>query len=205
MTRQPDDVGRLIARARAGDAAALGTLLETFRPYLALLARLQIGRRLQGKADPADLVQEAFLEAHRDFPGFRGTSEGELMAWLRQILARNLANLARRYLGTRGRDVRLERNLADELAESSRVLEGGLASPQSSPSQRAVAREQAARLATALESLPAGYGEVIVLRHLEGLPFAEVAQRMRRTQDSVKKLWVRAIARLREALTEGEQ
>ena len=133
MTRQPDDVGSLIARAKAGDAAALGMLLETFRPYLALLARLQIGRRLQGKADPADLVQEAFLEAHRDFPGFRGTSERELMAWLRQILARNLANLARRYLGTRGRDVRLERNLADELAESSRVLEHGLASPQSSP------------------------------------------------------------------------
>src|SRR5262245_18106598 len=203
MTRQPDDVGRLIVQARAGDAAALGTVLETFRPYLALLARLQIGRRLQGKADPADLVQEAFLEAHRDFPGFRGTGEAELMAWLRQILARNLANLARRYLGTRGRDVRLERNLADELAASSQVLERGLASPHSTPSQRAVAREQATRLAAALESLPANYADVIVLRHLEGLPFAEVSKRMRRTQDSVKKLWVRAIARLRDALAEG--
>src|SRR5262249_10781031 len=149
MTRQPDDVGSLLARARAGDAAALGTLLETFRPYLALLARLQIGRRLQGKADPADLVQEAFLEAHRDFPGFRGTTEGELMAWPRQIPARTPANLARHYLGTRGRDVRLERNLADELAASSQVLERGLASPHSSPSQRAAAREQAARLAAA--------------------------------------------------------
>src|SRR5947208_12473611 len=146
----------LLRQARAGHADALGALTELYRGYLTILARLQIGRRLQGKADPADLVQEAFLEAHRDFPGFRGTSEAELMAWLRQILARNLANLARRYLGTRGRDVRLERNLADELAESSRVLEHCLASPESSPSQRAVAREQAARLATALKALPAG-------------------------------------------------
>src|SRR5436309_9450527 len=129
MTRQPDDVGRLIARARAGDAAALGTLLETFRPYLALLARLQIGRRLQGKADPADLVQEAFLEAHRDFPGFRGTSEGELMAWLRQVLARNLANLVRRY-HRHGRDVRLERRLEAELDQGPRALCRGLAAPQ---------------------------------------------------------------------------
>src|SRR5436853_7044180 len=97
MTTPSDEVGRLLASARTGDAGALGAQLESFRPYLALLARLQIGRRLQGKADPADLVQETFLEAARDFPGFRGTTEGELMAWLRQILARNLANLVRRY------------------------------------------------------------------------------------------------------------
>src|SRR5262245_19721697 len=186
MTVPASDVRRLLAPARAGDADALGRLLEAYRPYLALLARLQIGRRLQGKADPADLVQEAFLEAHRDFPGFRGATEAELMAWLRQILARNVANLVRRYVGTRGRDVRLERGLEDELAESSRALEQGLAARHSSPSQRAVAREQAARLAAALEALPPGYCEVVVLRHLQGLPFAAVAARMGRSMDSVK-------------------
>src|SRR4051794_6513815 len=104
------DVGRLTDLARGGDAAALGALLESVRPYLTLLARLQIGRRLQGKADPADLVQDAFLQAHRDFPAFRGASEAELMAWLRHILAGHLANLVRRYFGTQGRNVRLERD-----------------------------------------------------------------------------------------------
>ena len=107
--------------ARAGDGHALGRLLELYRGYLALLARLQIGRRLQGKVDAADLVQEAFLDAHRSFAQFQGGTEGELVSWLRHILAGHLAMLVRRYLGTRRRDVRLERELAFELDESSRA------------------------------------------------------------------------------------
>jgi RNA polymerase sigma-70 factor (ECF subfamily) len=205
MTTPTAAVRRLLALARAGDADALGRLLEAYRPYLALLARLQIGRRLRGKADPADVVQETFLEAHRDFAAFRGSTEGELMAWLRQILARNLTNLARRYVGTRGRDVRLEQELADELGRSSDALGAALAAPQSTPSQRAVAREQAARLAAALAALPPHYGEVIILRHLEGLPFADVAARLGRTQDGVKKLWARALGRLRVLLREDDE
>src|SRR5260370_29778115 len=97
----PSDPENLLRQARAGDGPALGRLLELYRNYLALLARLQIGRRLQGKVDPADLVQETFLEAHQSFGRFQGTSEGELVSWLRQILAGNLADLLRRYLGTR--------------------------------------------------------------------------------------------------------
>src|SRR5439155_18589150 len=96
----------LLRQARAGDGAALGQLLELYQNYLLLLARLQIGRRLQSKVDAADLVQETFLEAHRHFAQFRGTTEEELVSWLRHILAANLANLVRRYLGTRRRDIR---------------------------------------------------------------------------------------------------
>jgi RNA polymerase sigma-70 factor (ECF subfamily) len=106
------DPERLLVRARAGDGQALGQLLELYRGYLALLARLQIGRRLQGKVDAADLVQETFLDAHRNFVQFQGGTEGELVSWLRHILAGHLAMLVRRYLGTRRRDVRLERELA---------------------------------------------------------------------------------------------
>src|SRR5438270_9015702 len=98
----------LLSKARAGDGAALGGLLERYRDYLTLLARVQIGRRLQGKADAADLVQETFLHAHRAFPRFQGHSEGEFVRWLRQILATSLAHLVRRYCGTQARDVRLE-------------------------------------------------------------------------------------------------
>jgi RNA polymerase sigma-70 factor (ECF subfamily) len=122
------------------------------------------------------------------------------MAWLRRILASNLADQARRFTGARRRDVRLERRLADELDESSRVLERGLAARQRTPSERAAHREQTLLLAQALERLPADYREVIILRHLEELRFPEVAQRMGRTLDSVKNFWTRALDRLRRAL-----
>src|SRR5437762_1124308 len=105
------DAGHLLQEAQAGDAAMFGRLLELYRRYLALLARVQIGQRLQGKVDASDVVQETFLEAHRHFARFRGTSEAELVHWLRQILAARLANLFRHYLGTQGRDIRLEREI----------------------------------------------------------------------------------------------
>jgi RNA polymerase sigma-70 factor (ECF subfamily) len=193
----PDD---LLGRARDGDGTALGQLMELYRHYLALLARLQIGRRLQDKVDASDLVQETFLEAHRDFAQFQGLTEKELVSWLRQVLASNLANQVRRYFGTQRRDIRLERELTSELDQSSRVLDHALLAPCSSPSQQAVRREQAVLLADALERLPEDYREVIILRHLEGLTFVEVARRMGRSLDSVDKLWARALARLRRSL-----
>jgi RNA polymerase sigma-70 factor (ECF subfamily) len=194
------DPERLLLLARGGSAPALGQLLELYRDYLALLARLQISRRLQSKVDAADLVQETFLQVHEHFARFRGSTEAELVSWLRQILATTLANLVRHYCGTQRRDVRLERDLADELGESSRALDRGLVAKHSSPSQRAARREQAVLLADALARLPADYREVIILRHLEGLKFAEVARRMGSTVDRVKKMWTPALAELRSAL-----
>jgi RNA polymerase sigma-70 factor (ECF subfamily) len=197
VTSHPE---QLLLQAQAGDVPALGQLLETYQSYLTLLARLQIGRRLQGKVDPADLVQETFLNAHRDFAKFRGGTEAEWISWLREILACNLAHLIRRYLGTQRRDVRLERELKQDLNHSSQVLGQPLTTPQSSPSQSASRREQAVLLADALEKLPEDYREVIILSHLESLSFAEVALRMGRSMDSVKNLWARALARLRRSL-----
>ncbi|HVA47071.1 MAG TPA: sigma-70 family RNA polymerase sigma factor [Pirellulales bacterium] len=199
------DVEELLRLSRGGDSAALGQLLELYRGYLSLLARLQIGRRLQGKVDAADLVQDTFLEAHRHFGQFRGSVEAELVSWLRQILAGLLANLVRRYCGTQRRDVRLERELAGELDRSSRALDQGLAAPHSTPSQRAARREQAVLLADALERLPDDYREVIILRHLEGLTFAEIAGRMGRSVDSVKNVWARALAQLRRSMGENDE
>jgi RNA polymerase sigma-70 factor (ECF subfamily) len=200
-TADPDPE-ELLRAARTGDGSALGRLLEGYRRYLTLLARLEIDRRLQGKLDPSDLVQETFLEAHRDFAQFRGSGEAELLAWLRQVLVRNLANQVRRYLGTRGRDVRLERELAAEVDRSSQALDRGLAAPHSSPSKQAARREQAVLLAEALGRLPEDYREVIVLRHLQERSFPEVAARMGRSVEGVKKLWARALARLRGTLGE---
>ncbi len=190
----------LLRRARGGDGQALGQLLELYRNYLTLLARTQIGRRLQGKVDDSDLVQETFLAVHRDFAACRAATEGQFVNWLRQVLAARLTDLVRHYCAAQRRDIRLEKRLADELDHSSRTLAAGLATPQSSPSQHAVRREQAVLLADALQTLPADYAEVIVLRHLDGLSFPEVARRLGRTVDSVEKLWVRALARLRRVL-----
>ncbi len=77
----------LITEARNGSDRALGQLLELYRSYLMLLARVQVGQSLQSKVDPSDLVQETYLQAQRHFGGFRGASEAELMGWLRKIMA----------------------------------------------------------------------------------------------------------------------
>jgi RNA polymerase sigma-70 factor, ECF subfamily len=195
MTADPEE---LLRQARAQDRTSLGQLLELSRKYLTLLAQVQIGRRLQGKVDASDVVQETFLAAHRDFASFRGITEKEFAFWLRQILACRLGALVRHYCGTQGRDVRLERYLADELGSSSQALE--LIAQESSPSQQLSRREQAVLLADALSRLPAHYSQVLVLRHLEGLRFPEIAQRMGRSIDSVEKLWVRGLAQLRREL-----
>ena len=200
MTSAGTDPEQLMCLARAGQDQAVGRLLELYRNYLTLLARLEIGRRLRGKVDDSDLAQETFLQAHLHFAQFRGTTEAELMSWLRQILADVVGKLVRRYYGTKRRDVRLERDLAAELDQSSRALGEGLAARQSSPSQQAARREQAVLLADALQQLPEAYREVIILAHLEGLGFPEVARRMGRSVDSVKNLWARAVARLRRSL-----
>lgn len=193
-------VESLLQQARAGDGMVLGQVLERYRNYLTLLTRGEIGRHLQSKLDASDLVQETFLEAHRHFPQFRGSNEGQLLGWLRQILAATLANQVRRYLGTQARDPRLEQQIADALDHSSAALVGGLAASISSPSQQASRSEQAVLLAEALHQLPEDYREVIVLRHLEGLTFPEVSHRMGRSLDSVDKLWMRALVQLRRIL-----
>jgi RNA polymerase sigma-70 factor, ECF subfamily len=187
------DTIRLLDLARTGNGTALGQLLERYRSYLSLLARVQIGRRMQGKLDVADV-------AHRGVGQFRGSTEAQFLAWLRQILVAILANQVRRYFGTKRRDVRLERELQDGLDRSSVYLGSHLIAPQSSPSAQASRREQAVLLADAMEELPEDYREVIILRQLEGLSFPQVALRMGRTEDSVKNLWARALVRLRRLL-----
>ncbi len=189
-----------LAAARRGEPAAVQALLLPFDPWLHLLARLQIDRRLQGKFDPADLVQQTLLEACRDFPQFRGQTEAELAAWLRQILAHVLAHELRRYHGTQQRDLLREVSLDQELAESSHRLGAMMADPGTSPSQKAVRHEQEVMLAGILARLPDDYREVIVLRNLEGLPHEEVARRLGRSTGAVRMLWVRALAQLRQEL-----
>jgi RNA polymerase sigma-70 factor (ECF subfamily) len=200
MEPDADQTAALLSQARLGRREALGELLEAHRNYVMVLARIQLGRRLQGKVDASDLVQDVHVEAYRAFERFAGDTRATFLAWLRQILAGQLAHLVRRYCGTQARDVRLEQTLERELADSSQMLDNALIDQRTPPDEAAVRREQGILLADALARLPPDYREAIILRQLEGLSFAEVATRLGRSVDSVQKLWVRALDRLRREM-----
>ncbi|MFN0051921.1 MAG: sigma-70 family RNA polymerase sigma factor [Planctomycetales bacterium] len=201
MTDTSPSLLRLLEALRQGDAKAQGELLLRYQPWLKLLARLQIDTRFQGKFSDSDIVQQTLLEAYRDLPKFRGRTEAELLAWLRQVLAHVLAHEIRRYHGTQQRDVDREVSLEEALAQSSQRLAGVLATSGSSPSAQAAEREQEVLLADVLAQLPDDYREVIILRNLEGLSHEEVARRMGRGVGAARMLWVRALARLKLSLS----
>jgi RNA polymerase sigma-70 factor (ECF subfamily) len=199
MLRASQTPEELLERARAGDRDAFGELLRRCHNDIRVLAENLIGTTLRTRLDPSDLVQDAYLEAHRDFPRFTGSTERALLAWLRRILARNVVDHARhRQAGIRnqGRQVSLE----SLLEQASLSLQDALAAPATSPSSAAARGERALRLAEALAGLPRDYREVIILRNLEGLRFQEVAARMGRSAGAVRMLWARALERLSEAV-----
>lgn len=203
MSTAPDDVSPLLPAFRAGDPAAGDALLRRFEPWLKLMARMQWESRFHAKFDPSDVVQQAMIEAMKAAGQFRGTTEGEFAAWLRQILAHALAHEIRRYAGTAKRNLDQEIPLEQQLTQASQQLGDLLAATGTSPSQQVVKREQGVRLAEVLDRLPEDFREVIVLRNLEGLPHEEVARRMGRSAGAVRMLWVRALARLRGELHSG--
>lgn len=176
--------------------------LDGYRDYLLLLARSRLSPRLRGRLDPSDVVQQTLLEAHRDAAQFRGRTPAERAAWLRQMLARNLANAVRDHTRDR-RDVGRERSLQASLDESSAKLEAFLAADQSSPSERADRGEQLVRLAAALAALPDGQREAVELRHLHGWPLADIAAHLGRTPAAVAGLLHRGLAQLRSVLEES--
>ena len=185
---------------RPDDPAAQALLAERYRSWLQLIARLQVDSRFQGKFSASDVVQQTLLEACRDLPKFRGQTEAELLAWLRQILAHVLAHEMRRYGAAQKRDLNREVSLEAALAQSSQRLGDMLARSGSSPSHKAAQREEEVLLAEVLAKLPADYREVIILRNLENLSHEETAQRMNRSVGATRMLWARALARLKQLL-----
>jgi RNA polymerase sigma-70 factor, ECF subfamily len=181
-------------------AEAHGRLLERFREYLRLLARLQLDPRLRGKLDPSDVVQQTLLEAYQKRDQFRGSTEGEWLAWLRQALAHNLADALRAF-GQAKRDLARERSLEAAVEASSRRLEAWLAAEQSSPSQQAQRHERALRLAQALATLPDDNREALVLHYCEDWPLTDIATHLGRTPAAVAGLLKRGLKQLRARLS----
>jgi RNA polymerase sigma-70 factor (ECF subfamily) len=191
----------LLGERMAYEAASQGQPLEHFREYLRLLARLQIDPRLQGKLDPSDVVQETLLTAHQKRDQFRGQSDAEMAAWLRQILANHLAQALRAFSREK-RDVKLEQSLQAAVEQSSARLEALLSDSSASPVEKTIREEQLFQLAEALAKLPEDQRQALEMRYLEGWPVARIGKQMTRTEASVTGLLRRGLKKLRELLAE---
>jgi RNA polymerase sigma-70 factor, ECF subfamily len=191
---------QLLQEARAGRSESLGVLLENQRQSLQLLAGAGLQQRLRARVNASDLVQEAFVRATAHFRDFLGQTEEEWSAWLRTILRRCLLRAVQKQVQTRKRNIAREVPLdhSSETLQRLGMPEALLPSPGSSPSTPAQRRELAAALAERLARLPPPLAQVLILRHLRGLPFAEVARQMGRTPGAARLLWFRALKRLRQ-------
>ncbi len=186
---------RSLGEARR-DRHSLGQLLDAYRPYLLHIANDSLPEDLRGKAGASDLVQQTFLEAHRDFVGFRGETELELRAWLKQILSHNLANLARQFRAQK-------RYVGRELDLS--AVDRSLPPPEQGTTASSIlgAQEEIGRLDRALAELSPEHRQVILLRNRERCSFPEIGRALDRSPDAARKLWARAIERLQEELARG--
>jgi RNA polymerase sigma-70 factor (ECF subfamily) len=168
-----------------------------YESWLKVLARREIDSRFHGKFSESDAVQLTLMEAWKDWDRLRGNGEPQRLAWLRKILAHQLAHLARHYAGTEKRDVKREVSIEASLTRSSDRL-SQIARPRGgTPSKVIEAKEQQLLLADVLERLPEDYRRVIEMRHLEDLSHKEIAERLGRGEGAVRMLWVRALERLR--------
>ena len=141
--------------------------LEPFRKYLKVLAELHLDRKLRGKLDPSDVVQQTMLRAYSALAEVRDARPEVLVAWLRRILARTLADAVKHYERDK-RDVGLERSLEADLDRSASGFAAWLAADQTSPSGRAERNEELLRMVEALAELPELMREVVVLKHCQG-------------------------------------
>ena len=175
--------------------------LAPFRPYLQMLARMAWDDRLRPKLDPSDVVQQTLLQAQRKLDQFRGVTDAELAAWLRRILANELAQ-TRRTFRQEKRDVAREKSYEDLVEQSSMRLAGLLAGEDTSPSERAEFNERALQIAAAVESLPEAQREAVILHYFQDLTLPEIAERVQKSTTAVAGLVHRGLKTLRSALSE---
>lgn len=173
--------------------------LERYRAYLRLLARTQIEPRLRRKVDESDIVQQTMLQAHRALAGFEGNTGGQLAAWLRRILARNVSHAVRDFHRDK-RDIRREQHIEARLNQSSMRLEGFLQDEQTGPERIAARNERLLQLADAVHELPEDQRTAIELHYWQQLPMADVAKHLDRSIPAIAGLLHRGLKKLRERL-----
>lgn len=181
-----------IEAARHGDHDALNAIFDELRAYFRRQAEQRLDAQLRVKTSPSDLVQETFVRAYEGIASFQGKTRGELIAWVHGILRHRLLTAQRQFRGSSKRDLSRERKNSGRNVG----ITGCMAPSQSSPSRRAIAKEDADRLAAELQQLPERQEQVIRLRNELHLSFDEVAQVMDCTAAAAQKLWTRAVKQL---------
>jgi RNA polymerase sigma-70 factor, ECF subfamily len=187
----------LVRRVRAGDDAAARLLFERHLPALRAKARARLPSALRGKVAESDVIQEAWLAAFLALPEFEDRGDGSFGKWLRGILDHKVAYEVRRHGRTAKRDAGREARLATEVGRT--IQARGAASP----SQDAMALEQASALRGVIDGLADDHAAVIRLVHVEGLTLAQAGERLGRSGDAARKLYGRAFARLAERMRRG--
>jgi RNA polymerase sigma-70 factor (ECF subfamily) len=189
-----------IRQAKEGCPEARGRLLEACNEFLRGAAGHMVSAELRAKCAPSDLVQETALDAHRDFGQFQGERLEELFAWLRKILLDNAITARRRYEQAAKRQVSREISL-----EASQAIAGALRDDAPSPRSVLGRLEKQRQVESALDRLPPDHKQAILLRSRDHLSFAEIGARLGRSEDAARKLWFRAIERLRRELSTGHE
>jgi RNA polymerase sigma-70 factor (ECF subfamily) len=198
MTAPTGEVAQWLVAARTGSREALGEALQAYRAYLLLIAQQELDPELRAKGGASDLVQETFIDAQRLLGRFEGATEEAWAAWLRELLLYNLGDFVRRYRATGKR--RVGREVGQPAGDSSTDRGGELAADTASPSVTAMAAEQVVALERALDRLPADYREVLTLRYQGDLSFEDIGQRLGRSGNAARKLWLRALRKLEQEL-----
>lgn len=188
----------IVAQAARGCGATRDELMETYRPYLRLVAGRRLPRIVQQRVDASDIVQQTLIDAVRGLPDFRGHTEPEFTAWMMRLLERNLLMSVRNNTLAK-RDVRLEQNWTD--ASGSAVLMWqAIADDGSSPMSSMFRGEAALQLAAALGKLPDDQRTAVALRYIEQRPLQAIADEMGRTVGSIAGLIRRGVDALESFL-----
>lgn len=202
MPDSPDMAERL-QRVQAGDLRHWEAVLAENRDRLRRFVQLRMHRRLAGRVDPSDVIQEAYLEASRTLDHYLQEPSLPAYLWLRHIAGRKLTDLHRKHLGAQMRDAGREIPLWQGVPEAtSESLAAHLLGRLTAPSQVLMQAELRLRLQNALDSLEPIDREVLTLRHFEQLSNAEVARVLDINESAASKRYVRALERLHEVLGE---
>ena len=190
-------------RLRAGDPAAAGDLFAACRDRLKRMVRLRLDRRLQGRLDASDVLQEAFLDVQRKAPDFAAKPDMPAYLWLRLIVAERLLILHRHHLGAQMRDAAQEVSLhrGGLPAASTHSLANLLLGRLTSPTQAAIRAERQIRLQEALNGMDSLDREILALRHFEELSNSEAATVLELTKTAASNRYIRALKRLKEILS----
>jgi RNA polymerase sigma-70 factor (ECF subfamily) len=202
MDNDSAETSQLLDRARAGDSEARNALFARHRERLRRMVDLRLDRRLQGRIDASDVVQDGFVDAVAKLPDYLVERKLPMFLWLRLVVGERLAKVHRTHLGTQMRDAALEVSLyRDALpAASSAALAAQLLGKHTSPTEAAVRAEQMVRVQEAINALDPLDREIIALRHFEELSRAEAAQALGIEEAAAAKRYVRALKRLKDAL-----